>query len=112
VPREAETSQADPFALPDQPILVTVRSAGPTAGDVRIATDSPTVGAVGSVSDLVETLAAARGPLLAEDQRFVLSPAPDASWAHTLAVYDAIARAGFTSIRLAEPGAAAAEVGR
>ena len=93
----------DPFALPEQPILVRVRSSGDTRDDYAITTDSPLVGEIGGYESLRTTLSALRGDLLAPDHEMVISPEPGTRWEHTLGAYNAVTRAGFERVRFARP---------
>lgn len=95
----------DPFALPEQPILVSVRSRGDGQADYALTTDSPLVGDVTDYDALSTTLGTLRGDLLAPDHEMVISPEPGTRWEHTLGAYNAVTRAGFERVRFARPGA-------
>ena len=95
---------AAPFALPDQPILVSVRSSGDGQADYALPTDSPLVGEVTGYAALATTLGSLRGDLLAPAHEMVIAPAPGTRWEHTLGAYNAVTRAGFERVRFARPG--------
>ena len=94
----------DPFALPEQPILVSVRSSGDGQADYALTTDSPLVGEVNGYDALATTLGSLRGDLLAPDHEMVIAPEPGTRWEHTLGAYNAVTRAGFERVRFARPG--------
>ncbi|TVQ32696.1 MAG: biopolymer transporter ExbD [Phycisphaeraceae bacterium] len=106
LPREAEVGReiTDPFALPERPIRVRVRSLGDGPGDYTIATDSHVIERAANFEALRLALENAYGGALPEDQRFIVRPDADARWEHTLGALDAIRRAGYTRIRFDEPG--------
>lgn len=93
----------DPFALPEQPILVSVRSAGDGRTDYALTTDSPLIGEVSDYDSLSAALGSLRGDLLAPDHEMVISPEPGTRWEHTLGAYNAVTRAGFERVRFARP---------
>ena len=94
---------ADPFALPEQPIMVIVRSTGDGAQDYGLSTDSPSIGALHSFDDLARALNAARTAILDDDQRFVIAPDASTRWEHTVAAVSAVRRGGFNRVRMAAP---------
>ncbi len=93
----------DPFALPEQPILVSVRSSGDGQADYALTTDSPLVGELNGYDALTTTLGSLRGDLLAPDHEMVIAPEPGTRWEHTLGAYNAVTRAGFERVRFARP---------
>ncbi len=97
---------ADPFALPERPIRVIVRSMGAGPEDCALATDWPGLDSPGGFTDLSAALTERFGGELSETQQFIIEPAGSALWEHTLAALNAVERAGFTRIRLADPDAA------
>lgn len=98
-----ETTSADPFSLPEQPIMVIVRSTGDGVSEYQLSTDSPSVGALRTFDDLARALSAARLVLLDEDQRFVIAPDASTRWEHTVAAVSAVRRGGFSRVRMAAP---------
>ncbi|HVZ94750.1 MAG TPA: biopolymer transporter ExbD [Phycisphaerales bacterium] len=99
-------AQADPFELPSVPIRVTVVSGGDGPEQCAIATDSPALGEIRGVDDLFTKAGAARGPLIAQTQSFVIRPDADARWEHALAVLNALRRAGYDQVTFAHPAGA------
>ena len=93
----------DPFALPERPITVTVRSQGAGPGEYSIVTDSTVLPATGTFDTLSGALRAARGATLGEGQRFLVRPDRGTLWEHSLGAFDSIVRSGFTNVRFAEP---------
>ena len=94
----------DPFALPDTPISIRVRSTGDDREAFTMSTTSPLLGELGGGYDgLYATVAGLRGDVLRDDQRFVIVPAPDVRWEHVLGVLNTLKRAGFVEARFAEP---------
>ncbi len=94
----------DPFALPEQPILVRVVSGGDGREEYALSTDSPFIEEVRSYDQLTEQMRSLIGNLLAPDHEIVISPQDDARWEHTLGAYNAVTRAGFERVRFARPG--------
>lgn len=93
----------DLFALPERPVVVTVRSTGDGPGDYTINTDEPMLGSPASSAELRGRAAAARGTTLPASQPFSIRPATDTRWEHTLSAFSALQRAGFREITLANP---------
>jgi len=89
----------DPFALPQRPVTIFVRSGA--AGAV-IRTDSPLLPDAPTPEALRAALEDARGLDLGAEQRFLISAAPDAKWEHTLEALNAALRAGYEHVRLGE----------
>ena len=101
----SESSAPDPFALPEAPIRIEVRSLGDEADAFVLSSDSPSIGdVVRGASGLHDRLMALKGTVLGEEQRFVIVAARDARWEHALGVLNALKRAGFNEVRFAEPG--------
>lgn len=100
----AAPAPADDFALPQTPIVLTVRTS-PT-GPIILA-DTPVLrpasGAAGSFEELVTIAAAARGAMLPADQRFTIVPEAGTRWEHALGVLNALKRAGFDNVRFGSP---------
>jgi biopolymer transport protein ExbD len=116
-----QLAPADPFELPLQPILVTVRTTATidpatVAADERapgaftLATDSPllqnlaaTAASASAAEALRARLTALRGDVLATDQPFVIRPAGDTQWEHAVTAFNAVLDAGFERVRFATP---------
>ncbi len=98
----AADRQPDAFALPRTPVVIVVRSTGDGPADCAIQTDSPLLGELSSAADLL-TRARARRADFAPDQRFIIRAAPDSRWEHALGAFNAIRRAGWTSVQFANP---------
>jgi len=94
---------ADPLTLPPRPVIITVRSTGSGRDDYTLSTDEPVLGSPSSVRDLEQRARASRGNTLPDSQLFSVKPAPDARWEHALAAFNALQRAGFRQITLANP---------
>ena len=107
---QALAGAADPrddlFELPARPIVIVVRSLADGPSDFSLTIEDPTLAGVASVVELRRRAAAARGVTLPLDQGFTLKPADDARWEHALAVCDALQRAGYTNVQLANPARA------
>ena len=99
---EGGETATDPFALPEQPVMIIVRSTGDGAPDYRVSTDSPAIGALQTFDELTTALLASQAVLEA-DQRFVISPDTSTRWEHTVAAVSAIRAGGFTRVRMAPP---------
>ena len=95
----------DPFALPEQPIMIIVRSTGDEVSAYRVSTDSPALGAIQNFDALVVALEAARS-VLEPDQRFVIAPDAATRWEHTVGAVAAVRRSGFNRVRMAPPAEA------
>lgn len=115
----------DPFALPVQPIVISVRTTAPiveasredaeprrvaSAGAFVVSTDSPlleglsrSAGDASPAATLRARLEGLSGGVLAVDQPLVVDPSPETAWEHALTVYNAVLEAGFTRVRFARP---------
>lgn len=102
----ADSAPSDPFALPERPVVVSVRSTGDGMRDFILATDEPVLGNPGSAADLRRRAREARGSTLPASQPFSIRPTTDTRWEHTLAAFNALQRAGFREITLANPSPA------
>lgn len=104
LPGQGQSEQADdPFALPEQPILVSVASTGDGEQEYTLATDSPLIGEVNSYRALADAMRSLAGDLLAADHEIVISPQEGTLWEHTLGAYNAVTRVGFERVRFARP---------
>lgn len=95
---------ADPFALPDRPIIIGVYSTGDGQSEYVLEADAPALERAVTYESLFLAASRAHSETLADDQRFVIQSAPDARWEHALGTFNAIRRAGFTEVRFARPG--------
>lgn len=102
---------ADPFALPQTPVVITVSSRAESGmgGVLRISSDQPAL-RIGAQTDdratydaLADRAAAARGQVLPPDQRFIIRPEAGTRWEHALGVLNALKRAEFHNVRFASP---------
>ncbi len=91
------------FQLPKRPIRIEVRtvSGGPLGYVLDIS--SPELAHATTATALMRTATAARGPVFADDQPFIIAPAPDTLWEHALAAAGAIDAAGYKAVRFEEP---------
>ncbi|MGP1346025.1 MAG: ExbD/TolR family protein [Phycisphaerales bacterium] len=101
-----DTVEADPFALPERPITVRIRTVG--HGDdadsaIAISTDSPVFEGSEDLDGFRATAERAFDRLLGADQPFVVIPSPSTRWAHALALVNALSLAGYESIQLEDP---------
>jgi len=98
-----ENASARVFELPRRPIHIGVRtvSGGPLGYVLDIS--SPELAHAKNAVSLRRAAEAARGPVFADDQPFVIAPEPDTLWEHALAVAGAIDAAGYRAVRFEEP---------
>lgn len=101
--QDAGQAQRDPFALPVEPIRISVASTGSGANDLTIETSDPSIGAPVSLEALTLVLQEARASTLGTDQLFLVVPASDTRWEHALEVMNAVKRAGLLRVHLLEP---------
>lgn len=94
---------ASAIALPQPPVRITIRSAGDGPQDYTIAMTGPLPREGVTYDQLAMALEASKGRLLAADQAFIIAPAADARWEHTLGAFNAVLRAGFERVRFAPP---------
>ncbi|RMH25384.1 MAG: hypothetical protein D6693_08695 [Planctomycetota bacterium] len=105
LPRSGPSARADPFALPAEPITVTVRSTGDGARDLAVGSDDPLIGAPGTLDEFAGAVARAAREALTADQLVLIRPAPGTRWEHTVSVIHAVKRAGLPRVRVLEPAA-------
>lgn len=113
VPGEgSRTEQADPFALPVQPIVVRVATVRPideaSSGAYALSVDSPVLrdaALAGGGTALFDRLRAVRGGVLTPEQPIVVLPEGDAAWEHALEVLNGVLDAGYPRARFARPRA-------
>lgn len=104
LPGQGQSEQADdPFALPEQPVIVSVRSLGDAPTEYALTTDSPLVGEVSTYESLTDALTPLAGDLLALDHEIVIVSETLTRWEHTLGAYNAVTRSGFEKVRFARP---------
>ncbi len=97
-------SSGDTFALPERPVIITVRSTGDGALDYTLSGDEPALGAFGTFDELEGRAKAARGATLPVEQEFAVSAAADTRWEHVLGAMNALQRAGFKKVGMTKPG--------
>ena len=98
-----KSEPADPFALPETPITVTVTSVGEGADAYAVdATDSP----LARAADAAGLASAARATLdmLGAGQPIVVQPRRDTRWEHAVRAYETLRSAGFGALTLTSPG--------
>ena len=95
------TAPADPFALPERRLVLTVASAGDGPDDAVVRVEGDGVAWTGGVEGLRELL----GPIAASDgaPQVIVRSEPGALWEHTLGAFDAARRAGCEEVRFARP---------
>lgn len=98
-----QTPPASAMTLPQPPVRLTIRSLGDGPREYTIAMTGPLPRVLASYDQLYLALDAARGRLLASDQAFVIAPAADTRWEHTLGAFNAVLRAGYERVRFAPP---------
>ncbi len=113
VPGEgAAVETDDPFALPVQPVVITVTTVVPVderveefngRGAYVVRADAPVLAGVGTGPRLFEELARLRGDVLGIDQPFVVAPREDAAWEHAVRVLNGVREAGFQKVRFPRP---------
>ncbi|MEM8836087.1 MAG: biopolymer transporter ExbD [Planctomycetota bacterium] len=112
LPKEGDRAEpTDPFELPVQPVRIAVESFGDGGQAYRVTSDLSLLAGATSARALGEALRAELDATMGDDQRFVIEPAREARWEHTLAVFNAVRGAGYPSIRLAPPGEGALRIG-
>ena len=111
LPNRLGAGVADPFEVPDHPVVITVSSQDTDAGRSTVAAGF-TIGIQGpfpqptTTTSLTELLEARRmggtggRGLWPEDHPIVLQPAPGTDWEHVVRTFDATARAGYNNISL------------
>jgi len=110
LPRSLERPQpVDALALPQPPVRIEIRSTGDAPGAYSIAMTGPLPRDVSSYDQLYLALEGSKGRLLASEQAFVIAPAADTRWEHTLGVFNAILRAGYERVRFAPPATPASD---
>ncbi|MDP7005714.1 MAG: biopolymer transporter ExbD [Phycisphaerales bacterium] len=94
--------------LDKEPLIVHVESAGIEIDDLRIRLDGPWE-SVSSVSGLISFLKSNKvgsfrgSDLFSDVHPIIIKPTNQTRWDHTLAVYNAAAKAEFTNITFGEP---------
>jgi len=98
-----DNAVARAFELPRRPVYIGVRtvSTGPLGYVLDIS--SPELSHAKNAPALRRAAEAARGPVFADDQPFVIAPGAETLWEHALAVAGAIDAAGYRAVRFEEP---------
>ena len=92
----------DPFALPADPVRISVRSLSEEPGALRVRTDDPALGSPETLEELARAVADAAARSLGVDQLVLVRPEPGTRWEHALEVVSAIMRAGLPRVHLLE----------
>lgn len=104
VPRpQSVTETADPFALPERPINVFVRSIGDGEDEFTLSTDSRLLPEITSLDQFISEISLARGRALSVDQRFLIRADPGTLWEHALTALDSVIKGEYENVRFAEP---------
>lgn len=98
-----DSAQTSAFQLPRRPITIAVRtvSTGPRGYVLNIS--APELAHAKDAPALRRAASAARGPVFADDQPFIIAPEPDTLWEHALGAAGAIDAAGYRAVRFQEP---------
>jgi biopolymer transport protein ExbD len=98
-PAGEQGAPADPFALPEPPIVIRV---GERVGDAAALSSDSTLldGALGSTEALRERSAGLLGEMLGAEQAFVVMSDRDAVWDDSLGVLNALRIAGYERVRM------------
>jgi biopolymer transport protein ExbD len=103
-----ERDRRQTFTLDTEPLIIHVESVGERLPDIRIRLDGPWDSLV-SVDELFLFLQTNKvgtfgsSGLFAESHPILIKPANDTRWDHTVAIYNAAARAKYTNITFDEP---------
>ncbi len=115
LPNRLGAGVADPFEVPDQPVVITVSSQDTDSGRATVAAGF-TIGIEGpfpqpsTLESLTVLLSERRmggnggRGLWPEDHPIVLQPVPGTDWEHVVRTFDATARAGYNNISLNPDG--------
>lgn len=102
------TQRSDPYELPEEPLIVEVTSSGPasTRYDINIEGPYRSPETFDELYDFlrdrqINDLGTARQPMFFPDHPIIIRPARTATWDHTIAAFNAAARARYTNIRFA-----------
>ena len=96
------------ITLDNKPLVIVVESAGETRHDIRIRLEGPWDPIV-SVDGLTKFLLAnkagqfASSGLFTQNHRILIKPSNETRWDHTIAAYNAVARADYVNITLEKP---------
>lgn len=97
---------ADPFALPRDPLHISVSSTGRTGYALRLAPAGEQPATFEALRDyLARTRRApgAAGGLYEPDHPIVIEPTGDTTWEHAMDAFNAAARARYTNVTFAAP---------
>ena len=106
LPQQLQSNQQrDPFELDEEPLRIEVTSVGIAGLQYRLSIDG--IREQPKTFDELESILASRqlgvsGGLYATDHPIIIKPARSATWEHTVATFNAIARAKYTSIKFAK----------
>jgi biopolymer transport protein ExbD len=96
------------ISLDNKPLVIVVESAGETKSDIRIRLEGPW-DPIGTLDGLTKFLQANKAGkfsasgLFTHDHPILISPASETRWDHTIAAFNAVARADFVNITLEKP---------
>lgn len=107
LPRSVQSNRAlDPFALPEEPLVVRVASRGPEDVVLRLSAPYPSPS---DFEDLHRFLREAKiaegvpGGLFANDHPIVIEPTRSTRWEHAIGAFNAAVRARYTNVTFAPP---------
>ncbi len=96
------------ITLDSKPLVIVVESVGETSYDIRIRLEGPW-DPIGSVDGLTKFLQAnkagqfASSGLFTQTHPILIKPSSETRWDHTIAAYNAVARADYVNITLEKP---------
>lgn len=106
LPDPLSAQATDPFQVPDPPVTIVIASVGDGKTDYRLTSDHPALTGLATFTELSARLRTGRfdqgGYLFAPQQTFILRSRGDTRWEHTVGAFNAVLRADFDSIRLAQ----------
>jgi biopolymer transport protein ExbD len=108
VPERAAAREIDPFKLDDEPLVIGVRTL--PGGSYELDLNGPYRDKPNSFHELLNWLrsrcsdAANPSGLFATDHPIIIEPTDTTTWQHTMAAFNAVARARFTNVTLGRPG--------
>lgn len=100
IARPGASHAADPFALPEAPITISVESLGDGRAQARWSADSPLLGSGTGFDSLTAAARAHLGGALAPSQRFDIRPGEGCRWEHAVATVNALRLARYEQVRL------------
>jgi len=93
----AESTAADPFAFPVEPLLVRVGDDG-----IVVSVEGVDIAMVKHAAELRDALSEQVGVTILGDERVEVVASDGVAWSRVYAVLDALAASGFASVRLVE----------